>query len=143
MRKRPTGAFQGLSRACLPGVLLALATALAAQTLPPGQLPPGPPPQPGQVGPAPEKLPAGTPEPAPRSDQPVARPEPVAGTSPDTIRTSVRYVLVPTTVLDPDGHGYVNGLEAKDFEVYDNKKLQHVTAEYTQQPLSVVLAVQF
>jgi VWFA-related protein len=51
-------------------------------------------------------------------------------------------VLVPTTVLDPDGHGYVNGLEAKDFEVFDNNKLQKVTAEYTQQPLSVVLAVQ-
>ena len=51
-------------------------------------------------------------------------------------------MLVPTTVLDPDGQGYVNGLEAKDFEVYDNNKLQHVTAEYTQQPLSVVLSVQ-
>jgi VWFA-related protein len=66
----------------------------------------------------------------------------VDGSASDTIRTTVRYVLVPTTVLDPDGHGYVNGLEAKDFEVYDNDKLQKVNAEYTQQPLSVVLAVQ-
>jgi VWFA-related protein len=120
--------------------LFALAVALCAQTLPPGQLPPGPPPQPGQLGPAPEKLPRSEPEPPPRSDEPA--PQPVEGASPDTIRVPVRYVLVPTTVLDPDGHGYVNGLEAKDFEVYDNKKLQKVTAEFTQQPLSVVLAVQ-
>jgi VWFA-related protein len=49
---------------------------------------------------------------------------------------------VPTTVLDPDGHGYVNGLEAKDFEVFDNDKAQHITAEFTQLPLSVVVAVQ-
>ncbi|HTU44082.1 MAG TPA: VWA domain-containing protein [Bryobacteraceae bacterium] len=139
MRKRPIAAFDVFSRAWLPGMLLALVSVLAAQTLPPGELPPGPPPQPGQVGPAPEKLPRSTPEPPPRSDEPVV---PVAGASPDTIRTSVQYVLVPTTVLDPDGHGYVNGLEAKDFEVYDNKKLQKVTAEFTQQPLSVVLAVQ-
>jgi VWFA-related protein len=124
------------------GCLFVVAAVLSAQTLPPGQLPPGPPPQPGQLGPAPEKLPPGTPEPPPRSDEPNGAPQPVAGASPDTIREVVRYVLVPTTVLDPDGHGYVNGLEAKDFEVYDNKKLQKVTAEYTQQPLSVVLAVQ-
>lgn len=141
MGKRPITASHAFHRACLPALLLALAATLPAQTLPPGQLPPGPPPQPGQLGPAPEKPPSGTPQPPPRSDQPV-RPESVAGASPDTIRESVRYVLVPTTVLDPDGHGYVNGLEAKDFEVYDNKKPQKVTAEYTQLPLSVVLAVQ-
>jgi len=127
----------------MAGLLLAFASVLSAQTLPPGQMPPGPPPQPGQLGPAPEKLPPSTPEPPARSDEPGPPPQPAAGTSsPDTIRESVRYVLVPTTVLDPDGHGYVNGLEAKDFEVYDNRKLQKVTAEYTQQPLSVVLAVQ-
>ncbi len=59
-----------------------------------------------------------------------------------TIRTSVRYVLVPTTVLDPDGHGYVNGLSASQFEIFDNDKPQKVTAEFTQLPLSVVLVVQ-
>src|SRR6201996_7114355 len=100
MRKRPMAAFEEFSRACLPTILLALAASLAAQTLPPGQLPPGPPPQPGQLGRAPEKLPPGTPEPAPRSDEPGARPEPVTGATPDTIRETVRYVLVPTTVLD-------------------------------------------
>jgi VWFA-related protein len=139
MTKRPIAPSQVFRRAFLPGLLWALAAALSAQTLPPGQLPPGPPPQPGQLGPAPEKPPANAPEPAPRSEEPVP---PDLPSSSDIIRTSVRYVLVPTTVLDPDGHGYVNGLEAKDFEVYDNNKLQKVTAEYTQQPLSVVLAVQ-
>lgn len=126
-----------MKRPILPGLLFAVACSASAQTLPPGQLPPGPPPQPGQLGPAPEKLPGGAPEPPPRSDEPTSTP-PATG----TIRTEVRYVLVPTTVLDPDGHGYVNGLEAKDFEVYDNTRLQHVTAEYTQQPLSLVLVVQ-
>lgn len=126
--------------AIVVGLSLAIAAGVHAQALPPGQLPPGPPPQPGQVGPTPEKLPANTPEPAPRSDEPASAA--TGDINADTIRTTVRYVLVPTTVLDPDGHGYVNGLEAKDFEVYDNSKLQKVTAEYTQQPLSLVLAVQ-
>jgi VWFA-related protein len=59
-----------------------------------------------------------------------------------TIRLPVRYVLVPTTVLDPDGHGYVNGLNTTDFELLDNDKPQKIAADFSQQPLSVVLAVQ-
>jgi VWFA-related protein len=51
-------------------------------------------------------------------------------------------VLVPTTVLDPDGHGYVNGLTANDFEVFDNDKQQKISADFSQLPLSVVVAVQ-
>ena len=49
---------------------------------------------------------------------------------------------MPTSVLDPDGHGYVNGLLASDFEVLDNDKPQKVEAEVTEQPLSLVLVVQ-
>jgi VWFA-related protein len=45
-------------------------------------------------------------------------------------------------VLDPDGHGYVNGIQANEFELYDNDKPQKVLAEFTQLPMSVVLAVQ-
>jgi VWFA-related protein len=61
----------------------------------------------------------------------------------NTIRVPVRYVLVPTTVLDPDGHGYVNGLSSSDFELLDNDKPQKVNAEdVSQQPLSMVLVVQ-
>ena len=100
-----------------------------AQQLAPGQVPPGPPPQPGQLGPAPVK---------PNASAAGDVVDPSAG----TIKVSVHQILVPTSVLDPDGHGYVNGLDAKDFELFDNSKIQHVTAEYTQQPLSVVLVVQ-
>lgn len=120
--------------------LLAAFTAVASgQTLPPGQLPPGPPPQPGQLGPPPEKLPRSTPEPPPEPTEPAATDTDTSG-NPLTVTT--RYVLVPTSVLDPDGHGYVNGLTASDFEVYDNGKLQKINAEYTEQPLSVVLVIQ-
>lgn len=108
-----------------------------AQILPPGQLPAGPPPQPGQLGPAPATLPKSAPEPPPQSTEPV---EQTPSGQPFGITT--RYVLVPTTVLDPDGHGYVNGLAASDFQVLDNDKPQKVTAEATQLPLSVVLVVQ-
>ncbi len=62
------------------------------------------------------------------------------GTNPISIH--VRYVLVPTTVLDPDGHGYVNGLSTSDFELLDNDKPQKISADFSQQPLSVVLVVQ-
>ena len=122
------------------GVLLLGASFGQAQTLPPGQLPPGPPPQPGQLGPAPEKSasPAETAkpvEPAAASNEPISK-------DPNTIRTTIRYVLVPTTVLDPDGHGYVNGLTQKNFELLDNDRPQKIVSEFTQQPLSVVLAVQ-
>lgn len=109
------------------------------QILPPGQLPPGPPAQPGQLGPAPKKLSPSTPEPAPPSvdgspAQPMGDDKPIS--------IAVRYVLVPTTVLDPDGHGYVNGLGTSDFELYDNDKRQKISSDFVQQPLSVVLVVQ-
>jgi VWFA-related protein len=121
---------------------LAIGTTGVAQTLPPGQLPPGPPPQPGQLGPAPKTLPPGTQGPAPPSAGATSNDVPApAGTS-VIPGVTTQYVLVPTSVLDPDGHGYVNGLAASDFEVYDNNKLQKVTAEYTEQPVSVVLVVQ-
>jgi VWFA-related protein len=122
--------------------LFAISTALFAQTLPPGQLPPGPPPQPGQLGPAPKKLPASAPEPPSKSEVPPGSAADDINTSEKTIRVPVRYVLVPTTVLDPDGHGYVNGLETTDFELLDNNKPQKIAADFSQQPLSVVLVVQ-
>ncbi len=120
------------------------AVAASAQTLPPGQLPPGPPPQPGQLGPAPEKTVPNTPTtngnviPADSN----ARPEPNTASGDTRIRVNVRQVLVPTTVLDPDGHGYVNGLKPSEFELLDNDKPQRITAEFVQLPMSVVLVVQ-
>jgi VWFA-related protein len=121
--------------------LLTFSTLCPAQVTP-GQIPPGPPPQPGQLGPAPGKA---APSAADKSANPPAKPkapQEIGSTDPDTFRTFVRNVLVPTTVLDPDGHGYVNGLEAKDFELFDNDKLQSISAEFVQLPMSVVLAVQ-
>lgn len=123
-------------------LLSAISTALFAQALPPGQLPPGPPPQPGQLGPAPKKLPPNTPEPPPKSEVPPGSVADEINPSNDTIRVPVRYVLVPTTVLDPDGHGYVNGLQTTDFELFDNNKPQKIASDFSQQPLSVALVVQ-
>ncbi len=128
----------------MPWAALAAALALSAQIPPPGQLPQStPPPQPGQLGntsdkPSPDR-PRSADSPAPDSAAP-AESAPVADGNP--IRTTVRYVLVPTTVLDPDGHGYVNGLSTKDFELLDNGKPQKISSDFSQQSVSVVLAVQ-
>lgn len=120
------------------GLLFATAVGALAQ-LTPGQLPSGPPAPPGQLGTDPRKSPEKT-SPAPAENKPPATtPEP---TGEGVYRLPVENVLVPTTVLDPDGHGYVNGLNARDFEVFDNGKPQKVVADFIQQPLSVVLAVQ-
>ena len=126
----------------LSSVLLFLAMAAAGfgQVLPPGQLPPGPPPQPGQLGPAPTLLPQRDPEPPPKSMDPIE--EVPSTTTPGNFSITGRNVLVPTTVLDPDGHGYVTGLSKADFVVYDNDKPQKVTADFAQLPLSVVVAIQ-
>jgi VWFA-related protein len=119
-------------------VVAGMAVVASGQTLPPGELPPGPPPQPGQLGPAPANLPVTKAEPPPPSTEPVEE----TPTGSTTFKSTTRAVLVPTTVFDPDGHGYVNGLNANDFSVFDNDKAQKVTAEFTQLPLSVVVAVQ-
>jgi VWFA-related protein len=58
-----------------------------------------------------------------------------------TIRTTVQEVVVPVTVLDENDQ-YVNGLEAKDFRLFDNKKEQNLKVESTYVPISMVVAVQ-
>ncbi len=55
------------------------------------------------------------------------------------IRTDI--LIAPTTVLDKHGD-YVNGLQLQDFQLYDNNKLQKITADVHDQPLSLVIAVQ-
>src|SRR5579863_1813677 len=52
-------------------VLAGMAAIALGQALPPGQLPPGPPPQPGQLGPAPATLPPSKAEPPPPNTEPV------------------------------------------------------------------------
>jgi VWFA-related protein len=123
----------------LAGGLLVVAAVGAIAQLAPGQLPPGPPAQPGQIDTQPKKAPQKTTAPAGQNERPAATPDP---TGEDVFRVPVENVLVPTTVLDPDGHGYVNGLSARDFEILDNGKPQKVVADLVQQPVSVVVAIQ-
>jgi VWFA-related protein len=131
----------------LLAALLAAAAVGAGLQIVPGQLPAGPPPKPGQLGSQPSKSsqsasPASSQQTKQPAGQTTLAPEPDAQGDEATIRIGVKYVLVPTTVLDPDGHGYVNGLKAIDFGLLDNNKPQKVLAETTEQPLSVVLAIQ-
>jgi VWFA-related protein len=135
--------LNGVLRLCLAaGLTLIWACAGPAQVVP-GELPPGPPPQPGQLGPPPAKL--------PQSAPPDARPVP-AGTRQQenqeisqetpTFTVGRKLIYVPTTVTDKRTGGYVNGLTAQDFELYDNGKLQKIESDLVDQPVSVVLAVQ-
>ena len=57
------------------------------------------------------------------------------------ITTNIQIVVAPTTVTRPDG-SYVSGLEAKDFKLYDNEKLQVVEQDVSFIPISLVIAVQ-
>ncbi len=117
------------------GLLPLVAVLASSQILPPGQLPPKPP-QPGQLG-TPSTGPSAQPnaQPGSTNDQP--------GSDVPTIGTvRVRYVLVPTTVVDKDNGNYINGLKAADFQLLDNDKPQKIESDVTQQPLSLVLVVQ-
>ena len=59
----------------------------------------------------------------------------------DVITSTVNVVIAPTTVRDRSGN-FVNGLQLQDFELYDNNKLQKITADIRDEPLSIVIAVQ-
>jgi VWFA-related protein len=107
-------------------------------------MPSGPPPAPGQVT---TDTKTDAKKPAPAAPSATVTPANNSRLGNDLAQKSdfnlkVQTVLVPTSVLDPDGHGYVNGLQASDFEVLDNDKPQRVQAEITEQPMSVVLVVQ-
>jgi VWFA-related protein len=58
-----------------------------------------------------------------------------------TIKTTTTVVIAPTTVRDRNGD-FVNGLQLQDFELYDNGKLQKISADVRDEPLSLVVAVQ-
>jgi VWFA-related protein len=133
-----------LSRHLIAISSLILSLGCAHAQLVPGQLPPGPPAAPGQINTETKKT---APAPPPAEDTPSTFTPPSATATKLANETpgftiTTRRVLVPTSVLDPDGHGYVNGLQAADFEVLDNDKRQKVQAEITEQPMSVVLVVQ-
>jgi VWFA-related protein len=56
-------------------------------------------------------------------------------------RAQANVVLAPVTVLTPDGR-YVNGLEVRDFRLYDNDKLQDISLDVSFTPISMVVAIQ-
>src|SRR5271168_1294799 len=58
-----------------------------------------------------------------------------------TFKTATTVVIAPTTVRDRNGD-FVNGLQLQDFELYDNGKLQKISADVRDEPLSLVVAVQ-
>lgn len=57
------------------------------------------------------------------------------------IRVPVNVVIAPTTVRDRGGN-FVSDLQLQDFQLYDNNKLQRVTADVRDEPLSLVVCVQ-
>src|SRR5258708_3961807 len=57
------------------------------------------------------------------------------------IRTTVPLILVPTSVTDRQGKT-IDGLEAPDFEMFDNGKPVRHNLEVTRQPIALVVAVQ-
>lgn len=122
----------------LGGVLVASAVFASGGQLTPGKTPSGPPAAPGQIAPA-TKPKEAAPKDAGAKPQTIGD---IIGAEKADIRVTTSNVLVPTTVLDPDGHGYVNGLKASEFELFDNDKPQNISAELTELPMSVVMAVQ-
>lgn len=56
-------------------------------------------------------------------------------------RTTVPLVIAPTTVTDRAGR-YVDGLSAKDFLLYDNRRPQSLHLDVAFVPISLVVAVQ-
>jgi len=68
-------------------------------------------------------------------------PPPVSTRDSNTIVVTTNIVIAPTTVRDRNGD-FVNGLQLQDFELYDNNKLQKVSADVRDEPLSLVVAVQ-
>jgi VWFA-related protein len=57
------------------------------------------------------------------------------------IRVTVQEVVAPVTVTDKHGN-YVNGLEVKDFKLFDNNKLQEIKLDVSFVPISLVVAIQ-
>ena len=88
---------------------------------------------PGTLDPA--KVPGATQTPAP------LLPPGIPDTGEYKIGTVVNVVVAPTTVRDRNGE-FVNGLQLQDFQLYDNNKLQKVSADVRDEPLSLVVAVQ-
>lgn len=60
---------------------------------------------------------------------------------PPTFGATTTVVIAPTTIRDHSG-SFVDGLQLQDFALYDNNKLQQITADVRAESLSLVVAVQ-
>jgi|SRR5579862_796196 len=70
------------------------------------------------------------------AQEPQPKPE-----DPADIIVRYNFVTAPVTVHDQSGN-LVSGLDALDFELYDNGKLQKITQDVASHPISLVVAVQ-
>jgi VWFA-related protein len=107
--------------------------------LKPGNLPPA---QPGQPAPKAEPPDKAAGKDGSGSADPSANSGPDLTNPPGTFRTTTRTVLVPTTVKDKDTGDYINGLNVKEFQLFDNDREQKVNTDFSYEPLSVVVVVQ-
>jgi VWFA-related protein len=57
------------------------------------------------------------------------------------IKVTFKFVLAPVTVTDRNGT-FVNGLTPKDFVLTDNGKVQNITEDIAEHPLSLVVTIQ-
>jgi VWFA-related protein len=67
-----------------------------------------------------------------------------AGADQDVVKLApvgIKLVQAPVTVLDHEGR-VVSGLNALDFQLFDNGKLQQVSEDLSEHPISLVVAVQ-
>ncbi len=113
-----------------------------SQNLPPNLQPQNlPPAQPGQ--PAPTVKPSQE-----NTNNPVTAPTSASDAntqpSPDgsVFRSTIRTVLVPTTIRDKKTLDFIDGLSIKDFSLYDNDHKQQIVSDFSYQPISVVVAIQ-
>ncbi len=137
-------------RPALIFVVCAVTFAQAPGTLDPAKVPPKPSPSTELPGQTSTQLPGQTSTQAPgqTSTGGSLLPPPVSTQSNPsqpgddlTFRLPVNVVIAPTTVRDRQGN-FVNGLQLQDFELYDNNRLQKITADVRDEPLSLVVAVQ-
>jgi VWFA-related protein len=62
-----------------------------------------------------------------------------APSGPFQVRTEL--VVTPVTVFDKRG-AYVNGIQPKQFHLFDNNKQQQIEVDMTYQPISIAIAIQ-
>jgi VWFA-related protein len=59
-----------------------------------------------------------------------------------TFRSGTAEVMAPTTVLDKKTGEYVSSLQASDFELYDNDKIQKIGVDVSYIPISLAVLIQ-